>query len=209
MEGGIIDWLSLKPFRILDSNRVTLDFEVRHFIALYDPQQPTALIGVGLNKEGNFFSLKGGELKTNPGPSIEQIVLDHSGRFVFRIFKDRIEWMRNPAVLPMACKVEKVAMKGNLTPGVYEEITVILKNTGTVPIYKIKIQLKGHERVIEERVEEREVKLLPEQTMNLDLSVKAEAVGTLNLELRIEMEDEAGPPTCDQTIDLKVESRGK
>lgn len=209
MEGGIIDWLSLKPFRILDSNRVTLDFEVQHFTALYDPQQPTALIGVGLGKEGNFFSLKGGELNTYSSPSIEQLILDHSGRFVFQIFKNSIEWMRNPAVLPMACKVEKVAVKGNLTPGVYKEITVILKNTGTVPIYKIKTQLKGHEHVIVERVEEKKVKLLPGQTLDLDLSVKAKAVGVLNLELRIEMEDEAGPPTWNQTIDLKVESKGK
>jgi hypothetical protein len=209
MKGGVIDWLSWKPLRILNNNRVKLNFEIRQFIALYDPQQPIALIGIGLNEEGKFFFLNGGDLKIYSGQSIERLLVDKDGRFVFWLFKNNIEWRRNPAILSIACRVEKVATDGYLISGKYKEIKVTLKNSGTVPIFKIRTQLKGHERIVEEKTEEKKIRLFPDQTMDLSFSVKAIAVGTLNLEFQLEMEDEAGPPGWKQTIGLRVESKEK
>jgi len=209
MKGGAIDWFSWNARRIVTNNRVKLKYEIRQFIALYDPQQPTALIGIGLTEKGEFFSLNGNEAKIYPSPSIEKVLVTDDGRFVYWLFKDRIEWLRNPVFLPIPCKIEKISQAGALVCDEYKEIRLAFKNTGAAPINKIKAQIKGQDRITEEWVEKKDIELFPGKTIELSFSVRAIAVGTLNLDLQIEMEDEAGPPSWPHTISLRVESMEK
>jgi translation elongation factor EF-1beta len=65
----------------------------------------------------------------------------------------------------------------------------------------------GKERIIEEPVAEKNTCLQPGQTIDLSLSIKAIAIGTLDLRFQIQMEDEAGSVGEMQEIGLKVESK--
>jgi len=207
MSGGVVDWLSWSPFRIIQDNRVTLDFEIRQIEAVYDPQRSNALVALGLTTEGQLFSLNDQEVELYPTPSIRRLVLDPSGRFMFWLLGEQIEVYRNPAISQIDCKVDYVSVNGTLTVDAFDEICVNLKNTGIIHIYRIGTQQQGDNR-IEPCGTEKQSRILPGELIKLKFAVRAIAAGAaVPLDLHIELEDEAGPPISRDKFTFTVESK--
>ena len=138
--------------------------------------------------------------------SIKRLVTDHSGRFLFKVFEDKIILNRNLAIKRSDCNVELDSTDGELQVGFIQKIDIILKNTGAIPIGNLKARLKYKNQVVDTCDVNDEI--LPGKPITLSFSVKAKDRGdALPFELSIEMEDEAGPPISRKKIRLNVASK--
>ena len=206
LEGGTVEWVSLSQFRIVDAKRVELGFEIQRLSAVYDPQNPNCTLAVGLSKDGQFFSLQETDCHLFSTESIHRLVLDETGRFVYWLLPGKIEIYRNPVIEPYPCKVSLTRIEGTLQVGAYCELSMTLTNDGKIPISKIYALLIG-EGKIEESASELELHLAPGESVQLNFSVRALVQGTsVPLELHVEMDDEAGPPSTEQNIRCSVKS---
>lgn len=192
LEGGVITWLSWSPFQILQNYNVEVGFEVRTIQAVYDAQRPNTFIALGLSREGELFSLVNKKVEVHSCGPADSFLLDNYGRFLVMVNKTSLTLISNPAINPSTCQVEVVDSNGSLVVGMYKELSVRLKNTGSIPICKIRARLQGDDCIQPSSIEYNHP-IFPEETIGITLLAKALAAGdTLPLELHLELEDDFG-----------------
>lgn len=206
LAGGRIEWVSWSQFRTVDADRVELGFEIQDLHAVFDPQNPNSLLAVGLTHEGQFFTLQDSEFHLFSTAAIQKLILDESGRFIYWLLPGKIEIYRNPVIEPYPCRVSLVQIEGQLQVGAYCELKIHLANSGKIPISRIFATLLG-EGKIEPGSCEVENHINPGQTIQLVFSARSLVQGTsVPLELQLEMDDEAGPPSTEQKIPCSVKA---
>ncbi len=205
-EDRTLAWLSCFPFRLFSSSTLHLDWDVQQLIAVRDPQRPKDLIAMGLNRNGQLFTLENQKHKLYSTPPIRSLRVDPSGRFMFWILPDRIEMYRNPAVLATSCEVTVSGVEGTLLVGEYRKISLDLTNSGAVPISRITAKLRGKGRILPSKEVTKQGMFLPGDHIFIAFSIQAIAAGSLEVTLEVTMEDEAGPPPSHMYLDLLVES---
>ncbi|MGC9356358.1 MAG: TIR domain-containing protein [Anaerolineae bacterium] len=207
LEDGTLAWLSWLSFRLPSAYQVDLEWGVRDLIALHDPQRPSALVSLGITDTGHLFATSDRKVREYPLSPIHMLCPDPSGRFLFCVLEEGVEMYRNPAILPVACEVTVGSVEGTLVVGEYRELVINLVNSGSIPISRLSATLRGRDRIIPSSEIVRMGEFLPGQRIPLRLSVQAIAAGTLQVELRVAMEDESGPPAIETRLNVHVQSK--
>jgi hypothetical protein len=207
LEDRSLAWLSWSSFRLPSAYRVELEWDVRDVVALHDPQRPSALVSLGITGTSHLFATSDRKVREYPLSPVHLICPDPSGRFLFCVLDEGVEMYRNPAILPVACEVMVGSVEGTLVVGEYRELVINLVNSGSIPISRLAATLRGRDRILPSSEIVRKGEYLPGERIPLRLSVQAIAAGTLQVELRVAMEDESGPPAIETRLDVHVQSK--
>lgn len=207
--GGKVDWLPTMLFSVVRDNSVTLPCEVKQLHVIHDARQPASLLALGLSVTGQLFTLNEREVTLYAAPRpVEQLVLDQTGHFLFLRAGTQVMVCRNPAMRPARLRAELAEpVQGQLVVDGFKRITVQLKNTGDVAIHQIRADLSAA-GIIESssNTQPPPRPLAPGETMALQFSVRAKVLGDLPLGLRLELEDEGGPPVSVVELRFNLES---
>jgi TIR domain len=209
-EGGQIDWCSVSPFRVVKESHLVVPFAVRQLTAVRDPQQPASFIAVGLSAEGKLFTVKERSVQSHiSDEKFERLLVGPTGHFLFLLAGDVVHVIRNPALLPVPCEAAVAGVSGVLKVDEFSRITVQIRNTGKAVIQNVRAHLHAEGRLDPcENSNQPAVPFYPGQTIPLEFAARPRVAGQhVPVNLRLELEDEGGPPVWDVGLRLEIESR--